>query len=227
MKIKIFLIILLVFILPFLIIFSQNLFQANYLISSIYKIIFLTPILFRIYLEKKSLKESLKFNFSLNILKNNFFKMVLIGVGLFLIYISTFLFFENMVDLTVIASQLEMMAMINSKNIVLIGLYIIFFNSLLEEFFWRGFVFDELNKSFNRFFVYIFTGIAFSLHHIVFYYGWFNLFFSTIITLGLVVYAMIMNFIFNRYKDLFSCWLVHAIADAAQILIALRIFQII
>ena len=74
---------------------------------------------------------------------------------------------------------------------------------------------------------YIITGFAFSFHHIMFYYDWFTLPFFAIVTIGLTVSAIIMNSIFDKYKDLFSCWLVHALADTAQIGIAMIIFDLI
>lgn len=227
MKRKDVLIIALIFLAPLMILLSRQLFDASYFSSSIYKIIFLTPILFRILGEKVNFKDSLTKHFSLDTFRNNFGKMLLIGIGLLTIYLFAFWIAQGYLDLNMVINQLQAMASINIGNIILIGLYIIVLNSLLEEFFWRGFVFDELKDSLNIWFAYIFTGLAFSFHHVVFYYSWFSLGFGIIITLGLTSYAIIMNLIFHKYKDLFSCWLVHAIADVAQILIAFRIFGII
>lgn len=124
-------------------------------------------------------------------------------------------------------NKLEDVASIGIGNLFLIGLYIIVINSLIEEYFWRGFLFEKLSALINPWAVYALTGVGFSLHHIMFYYDWFSVSIFLLVTSGLVAYAMIMNYIFYRFRDLFSCWLIHAFADSAQIFIAFKIFDLI
>ncbi len=211
---------------PFIILLSRYLFNANYLFSSIYKLIFLFPIIYAVYIERKTLKKSLTENFSFNTFKKNILLLTLIGITLAGIYLISFFIFQNYIDLQSIVSKLQETASINTTNIIFIGLYIIILNSLLEEYFWRGFLFNKLNKI-NPIIAYITTGIAFSFHHVMFYYNWFNITFFIIVTLGLTVYAIIMNYIFYKTKDLFSCWYVHIFADIVQIFIGLKIFGIL
>jgi membrane protease YdiL (CAAX protease family) len=212
---------------PVVIFLSRQLFAANYIFSSIYKIIFLFPLFFRLFIEKKTLKHALFENFSFKRFRKNIFSIMLIGVILASIYVSSFLLFKDRLDLQIIATKLHELVSLNISNLIFIGLYIVIVNSLLEEYFWRGFVFEKLRKLIKPWMAYIFTGIAFSFHHIIFYYNWFNMTFFLIVTIGLIFYAIIMNFIFQRYKDLLSCWLVHSLVDIAQIFIAFKIFGLI
>ncbi len=148
-----------------------------------------------------------------------------LGIFLALIYFLAFLAFKDFISLGEITSGLKDSISLNTTNLIFIGAYIIFINSLLEEYFWRGFVFKKLFSSIKPLQAYLFSGIAFSFHHVMFYYNWFSPLFFILVTLGLVFYAMIMNFIFQKYKDLFSCWFIHIFADIAQIGIGFFIFM--
>ena len=212
---------------PFIIFLSRLLFPANYFFSSIYKIIYLSPLLFRIYIEKKTLKKSLFENFSLKNFKKNILSTIIIGAFLATFYISSFVVLNKFLDLQIIIDKLQVLISLNLINLIFIGIYIISINSLLEEYFWRGFLFNNLEKLIKPWMAYTLTGIAFSFHHVMFYYNWFNLTFFLIVTIGLAIYAIIMNFIFQRNKDLFSCWLAHGMVDVVQIFIAFKIFSLI
>lgn len=224
-KQKTFLILSLIIFPPILIVLSHRFFPSNYLFSSIYKIIFLAPIFFGIYAKKESLKLSILKYFSFEKFKNNFLELFFIGLILSLIYISSFYIFKNYIDIKSITDKINDIASINLNNIIFIGLYIIIFNSLLEEYFWRSFVFQELSILVKPSLAYFISALAFSFHHVVFFYNWFTPSFFAIITIGLIGYALIMNFIWNKYKELFSCWLPHAMVDVVQIFIAYQIFS--
>jgi membrane protease YdiL (CAAX protease family) len=206
---------------------SRALFPTNYLFSSLYKIIFLAPLFYRLIIEKRTFRKALAKHFSLNVLKKYFGLMALYGIGFAFIFVLTFFILEKYLDFQIIVSKLQEAASINLGNLIFIGIYIIFVNSLLEEFFWRGFLFKHLRESIKPWMAYALTGIAFSFYHIMFYYNWFNVVFLIIATLGLAAYATAMNLIFQKYKDLFSCWLVHGIADMAMIFVAFQVFNTI
>jgi len=225
-KKQITLIFILIVITPIILLLSRQVLPNNYLASSIYKIIFLSPLLYRFFIERKTFKQSLSENFSIKKFKENAYLMLFIGVILALIYISSFFIFRDYLDLENISEKLNQLISLNVNNLIFIGLYIIFINSLLEEFFWRGFIFEKLDKLINTKKAYFFSAVAFSFHHVMFYYDWFNITFFLLVTLGLIIYAAIMNFIFAKYRDLFSCWLVHIIVDIVQIFIAFKLFVI-
>ncbi len=211
---------------PILLILSRQFLPTNYLFSSLYKIVFLFPIFYYIAIEKKSWKSTYKENFSKKTFQKTWKRMAITGISLAIVYVAIFLLLKSFLDLPTITEKLQALASINTTNIVFIGIYIILLNSLLEEFFWRGFLFKKMKENIGNA-SYLITGLAFSFHHIMFYYDWFSFPFFLVVTLGLTIYAIIMNYIFNKYQDLYSCWLVHAIADTAQIFIALIIFGIL
>lgn len=198
--------------------------SSNYLIISLYRIIFLSPIIYRMIVKRDSLRRAITENFSFKIFKKNLSKTLAISLLLMLIFFGAYLVFKNVITLDKILQNIKIA---NASNIIFIGIFIILINSILEEFFWRGFIFKELSSSTNIWLAYLVSGIAFSFHHIIFYYNWFTPFFFVLITVGLIAFATIMNFIFQKYKDLFSCWLIHAAGNVVQIYLALLIFGLI
>lgn len=225
-SLKIIILILLLILPLLLIILMRQFFQVNYLLSSSYKIIFLSPLFYRSVIDKKTFKSSLFENFSFERFKKNIFIVIGVGIGLAAIYLMNYLVIRQFLRGETIVSQLNQLASINKRNILFIGLYIILFNSILEEFFWRGFLFKELRELINPWMAHTLTGIGFSFHHIIFFIGWFELPFLMLATSGLIAFAIVMNFILERY-DLFSCWLIHGLVDTVQVFIAFRIFGII
>jgi uncharacterized protein len=217
----------LVFFSPLMLLMVRHFWEANYLVSSSYKLIFLVPIVYRVFFHKTSFKNSIKEGFSIKAFKKHFFKSLGLGLILASIYLAAYFLFKDFIDFIAIQERIDDLASINASNIILIGAYIILINSLLEEFFWRGFLFNELNKFTSRIFAYLFTGIAFSFHHIMFIFDWFPLHFLALATLGLIGYAIILNYVFEKHKDLFSCWFIHIFGDIVQIFIALKIFAIL
>ena len=209
---------------PIVIFFSRQMLPNNYLASSIYKLIFLFPIFYRVYVEKKVFRKSVSENFSTANCRKNFPLTISVGGILTLIYLSSFFLFRDYLDLDGIASKLQSAVSLNINNLIFIGLYIVLINSLLEEFFWRGFIFVKLEQVMKSWQAHAISGLAFSLHHIMFYYSWFDSTIFLLVTLGLVGYAIIMNFVFKKCRDLFSCWLVHVMVDVVQIFIAFQCF---
>ena len=208
-----------------MIVLSHQFFPNNYFFSSLYKIIFLAPLFYGLILRKESFKKSLIKNFSLEKFKKNFAVTFFTGLSLSTIYLSSFFIFKDFIDIKSITDEINKVASINLSNIIFIGAYIIIFNSILEEYFWRSFIFEELQKTIKPYLAYLISALAFSFHHVVFFYNWFTPTFFILITIGLVGYALIMNFIWKRYRELFSCWLPHAMVDVVQIFIAYQVFN--
>ena len=212
---------------PILIISSGFLDKVNYFISSSYKLIFFTPIFYRMYFQKKKLLESFIEGFNWRNFKKYFLSFLSIGLGLSVIYFLGFLFLSRFIDFNQVLSKIKQFASIDAKNIVYVGIYMIIINSLIEEFFWRGFVFKEINKISNHWSVYLLTAFAFSIYHVAIIYDWISFSLLLVAVFGLTGYSIVKNIVFRMYKDLYGCWLIHAMVDTVQILIAFRIFGLL
>lgn len=206
--------------------FVNQFFKGTILIMA-YKIVFVVPIFYRMFIDKKTFKQSILENFSFQRFKKNIKVAFGFGIVLTLIYAIAYYVFRGFLNFNIISTELNNLASINTTNIIFLGIYIIVLNSVFEEYFWRGFVFNELRTLIKPWVAYTFTGIAFSLHHVMFYLGWFNIGLFVLVTVGLIGFAIIMNFFFEKYKDLLSCWLIHIFVDCVQIFIGLKIFGIL
>ena len=124
-----------------------------------------------------------------------------------------------------LVAELNGYVSIDAGNILFVGLYIIVFNSLMEEFFWRGFMFKELRGLTNSWIAHACTGIAFPAYHIMFCCNWFSTAIIVLVITAMVGFTILMNLVFRKYKDLFSCWLIHVLVNTVQIIVALKIFS--
>ena len=188
---------------PFTIFLSKTFFPVNYLYFSAYKLIYLTPFLYRLIEKKPFITHHFK-----NISPQSF----LIGLIFIALYISGYLLVQdNASDLTSTG--------LTSENILWIGLYIIFINSFLEEFFWRSFIFDKL-RIWNRPAAYVISSLGFAAFHTAFSISFLNPITLILSTLGLILFAVFMNFYFEKYRNLTDLWVIHACADVVHIAIA-------
>lgn len=90
--------------------------------------------------------------------------MILIGV--------TYILLRDMIDWSAIRMSMESRG-ITEATFVIVFLYIIFGNSLLEEYFFRGIVHYNMS-SISREGAYILSALMFSLYHITIFGTWFS-----------------------------------------------------
>lgn len=224
---KFFLFLLVLIILPPMIIYIVHAHAApGYWISSSYKLIFLSPLVIRRWIRGVSWRRALTEGFNGGRFYRHWRATGGITIGLSAIYLCAYIMFRGYFDAGAVADQLAGTTGTSPETILWIGLFIIVINSVIEEYFWRGFLFRELNDLVPVWLAHLLTGIGFSLHHAVFYIHWFNGGLIALATVGLFGFSVIMNIVFIRFRDLFSCWVIHAAVDVVQIYIGIRLIGI-
>jgi uncharacterized protein len=213
---KWFLILLIVFP-PVLIVFSRQFGEMNYFVSSIYKLVFFLPLAYRIFFYKWSFKRSVTEGFRWKKFKRNIWPTLRLSILFSFAFVSVFLIFKGILNFESMINNLDSLVGVNKSNILYIGAYVIFLNSVLEEYFWRGFMFKEL-KAIGSVKAYLLTGFGFALHHVMLIYAWFSWPYILAITLALAGFGMIMNYVYEKY-GLFSCWFIHLVQDVVMIAI--------
>lgn len=138
-----------------------------------------------------------------------------LGVGLFGLILGGYFLLSPFFDFSNIASSLTASTGVDGDNFLFVALYISFINSLLEEFFFRGFVFTNLKRSANRTTAYLFSSLLFSLYHTAMMIGWFSLPLFLLILTGLAVGGAIFNFLNEKYNTVFVSWIVHMFTNFA------------
>jgi CAAX protease family protein len=101
------------------------------------------------------------------------------------------------------------------RHYVLFSLALSVFHSLLEEYYWRWFVFGHMLGKMKLFNAFVLSALAFSAHHFVVISQYFPLSVSLWFTLGVFVGGLILNYLYYRQKTLFGSWLAHMFMDLA------------
>lgn len=185
--------------------------QPGYAVKSAIKLtVFgLAPIGISLLCKLKSPKEIFRFR------KRGFLMALGLGVGLYALILGAFFIARPFFDFTQIAGSLTQNAGVTKENFLYVSLYISFVNSLLEEFFFRGFVFTNLKEISGRRFAYPFSALLFSVYHVAIMTGWFGLGLNTLILASLAVGGVIFNWLNEKQDCIYVSWLTHMFANFA------------
>ena len=149
-----------------------------------------------------------------------------LGIIIFVIIIISFNFLKQYIDIPQLVGEFEDKYKINKTNIVYYGLYITFINSLIEEFFFRGFIFLNIKKLKYKKLAYIISSLAFAIYHIANFQNWFSIGMFLFVSIGLFIGGCIFNYLDDKQETFLNSWFVHIAADLAIILIGFKIFEV-
>ncbi len=133
----------------------------------------------------------------------------------FLGIIGAYFIFRGQFDFSSVAPTLESTLGINGSNFIFVALYISFINSLLEEFFFRGFAFLALMKSVGKKTAYFFSATAFALYHVAIMNGWFSLPLMALLIFALLLAGLLFNYIDEKKSSILPSWMIHISANFA------------
>lgn len=139
----------------------------------------------------------------------------ILGIVVYGIIIGGFLLLKDFIDLENIKGLLSKNLNVNKGNFVFIAIYISFFNSLLEEFFFRGFLFLGLKKLGKTTSAYVISSLLFAIYHIAIMANWFNIYIYILAIVGLFVGGLIFNGLNDTRENIYNSWLVHMFANLA------------
>lgn len=194
--------------------------QPGYFIKSLIKIVvFLAlPIIYSLFNKEIYLKKLFIPN------KKGLLFAILMGIGVYVVVLGAFLIFRNVFDFSGLTKSLTSQTGVNKNNFIFVAIYISFVNSLLEEFFFRGFSFLTLKKVSNKKLAYIFSAAMFASYHIAMMIGWFSIWVVIIALLGLFVGGLIFNYFDEKYENIYLSWLIHMFANFATNTIGFILF---
>lgn len=164
--------------------------QPGYLMKSVVKIILflLIPLIFIKAERNISIKEYFKISS-----KKQFLISLGLGIAVYIIILGAYFILKNFINLDNIEDILSESLNVDKDNFVFVALYISFFNSLLEEFFFRGFIFLSLLKIAGRSKAYAISALAFAIYHVAIMGNWFNIAIFILAMSGLFIGALIFN----------------------------------
>lgn len=152
---------------------------------------------------------------------------LLLGIGVYLIIMTAYFIFRNWIDFQGIKDSLMSGVGVNAENFVFVAIYISFVNSLLEEFFFRGYAFILLKKEIKPVFAYVFSSFLFAFHHVGMTTSWFSPVIYFLAMLGLFIGGLIFNFLNDKCENIYSSWLVHMCANFAINTVGFILFSIL
>lgn len=159
--------------------------------------------------------------------KKGIFPAITLGIIVYAVIMGAYLLLKDVFDFSSITKSLTSDIGVNKNNFVFVALYISFVNSLLEEYFFRGFAFLTLKRISNRRFAYLFSSLYFALYHIVMMTGWFSIWVFAIVLIGLFIGGMLFNYLNEKTNTIYPSWFVHMFANFAINTIGFMLFGII
>ena len=195
-----------------------------YFIKSIYKLILFMsiPFLFAKCTKSVNVTACLKIKS-----KKQLFYSLGLGLIVYFVIIIAFFVIKGFIDLDTISSELQKTLNINDSNFIFVAIYIALVNSLLEEFFFRGFAFFSLKNTHGRLFAYVVSSLLFALYHIAIMANWFNIILTTLLIFGLFATGLFFNWINEKNENIYNSWCLHICANLAINTIGLSMFSII
>ena len=196
--------------------------QPDYAVKSGIKIVLflICPIIYSLVDKEINLKSLFKWN------KKGIKIAIILGMSVYLVIVGAYFLTRNIFDFSGITKSLSNNIGVTGERFIWVALYISFINSLLEEFFFRGFAFLTLRKLNTRRFAYIFSAGLFALYHIAMMTGWFSIFVYIITLIGLFIGGIIFNYLNEKNENIYSSWLVHMFANFAINTIGFILFSI-
>ena len=196
--------------------------QPGYAIKSAIKIIMflLIPIVYGLFLKEFNIKNLMKPD------KKGLCIALCLGFVIYGVVLGAYWIFKDVFDFSALTGSLNETTGVNKSNFIWVAIYISFVNSLLEEFFFRGFSFITLKKLTSRRFAYVFSSMVFALYHIAMMIGWFGLPVILISLVGLFIGGMIFNRFDEKSENIYLSWLIHMFANFATNTIGFILFAV-
>lgn len=152
---------------------------------------------------------------------------LVLGVSVFTVILAGYFLLKDVFDFSKITGALTKNIGVTGKNFIFVSLYISFVNSLLEEFFFRGFAFLTLKRITSRRFAYLFSASVFAIYHVAMMIGWFDFYVFLIILAGLFAGGLVFNFLNEKSATVYPSWLTHMFANFAINTVGFILFGII
>ncbi len=196
--------------------------QPGYVVKSLIKIILflLIPVVYGLFNKEINIKKLIIPN------KSGIVTAISLGAAVYVTILGAYFIFRNVFDFSALTTSLGETTGVNKSNFIWVAIYISFINSLLEEFFFRGFSFIVLKKFTTRKFAYIFSSLSFSLYHIAMMIGWFGIPVILISLLGLFAGGFIFNKFDEKNENIYPSWLTHMFANFATNTIGFILFAV-
>ena len=154
-------------------------------------------------------------------------RVLALGFGVFALILGAYFALHSVFDFSAVTALLGKNAGVTAENFLWVSLYISFVNSLLEEFFFRGFAFLVLRRYAGERFACVFSALSFALYHTAMMLGWFPPLLFLLALAGLTAGGVLFNLLDARAGTIFPSWEVHIFANLAINMVGFILFKIL
>ncbi|MFW6046571.1 MAG: CPBP family intramembrane glutamic endopeptidase [Candidatus Woesearchaeota archaeon] len=200
--------------------YIDQILQTNYLSKSLTKILLFLIIPLTIIIKQK--KNIIRQN--INKLKQNKINKKAIALSILsaAIIILTYILIRNHLNIENITKDFFEKYQFTKNTIIIGAIYLIFINSLIEEIFFRGFIYQtNMNKKSN-----VFSALLFALYHLANFNMWANIPIILSLLIGLFLSGLVLNYFTKKDSHIFSAWIIHLIADLAIVIAGFHLLGI-
>ena len=150
---------------------------------------------------------------------------VIIGLLIFAIILTIYwLLLQHWIDVNLVRKRLERVVKIDRQTFKLGAAYFILINALIEEYFWRWFIYSRCEKLVSSQLAVFLTSLFFTLHHTIALAVFTDWRITSIGSLAVFIAGIIWSEYYRRYRSIWSNYFSHAIADLALHIVAWQVF---
>lgn len=152
-------------------------------------------------------------------------KSLVLALGLGLLVILTilgaFILLKDSIDLNALQLDLETRVGVNALVFPFVAIYILFGNSFLEEYFFRGLLVDLLRESKLKWFL---PSFFFAIYHVAIFLPWFEWPILLLAVVGLWIGGILFQWLNEKSRTIYPSWIIHMCADIGVLLIGIYMF---
>ncbi len=127
-----------------------------------------------------------------------------------------------LVDKATIAAKIHEQFSVTAGTVLLIAPFTILINSLIEEFFYRGFAFGLIARRRPMLGI-LLPPAVFTVQHLMFAYHWVGPGTVTIGVVALFVFSLVTQFMYHKADTIVAPWIIHICGDLAMMAIAVEL----
>ena len=169
--------------------------------------------------------DSLKALFLLN--KRELAVALALGIGAFGVITGGYMVISRFFSLEEAIWQMTAEGGVNPGNFLYVSFYIALVNSLLEEFFFRGYAFLNMKRLTSRGFAYFFSATLFAVYHLGMVSGNGNPLIWGAALVLLTAAGLILNALNERSGSILTSWLLHMCANLGINAVGFYVFGMI
>lgn len=147
---------------------------------------------------------------------------IVFGIAIVTIIVISFIKLRTVIDIDALILSLAEIG-VTASTFPLVAAYILFGNSLLEEFFFRGLLPSFFNNFWCRMLI---PSFLFAIYHITIFLTWFSLPLLVLAVFGLWIGGIIFQLVNEKSGTILPSWTIHIFADIGVLLVGTYMFYI-